>query len=297
MTPLTFSSQCRRNFIAIVTAFLLTSLSAVSAYACPAINGIVDFNCDGVVKIFFVGDSFVYGFGDTINKNKGGYVTRLAKALPNVSVERYGVQGLRAVTLVKTATDTFSAAKPYPEFRKSLDEADIIILDIGRNDRWLRGAPSKTYRDLERITTIITNGVKSDTGFAPLIVKSVLMLPNRGSQGPWVSDLNTLILGKSTDALPGDLRFDLVSKKLIGSDQIHPTSAGYTAIAKTFMDYRLKLKRHCVADQLDSDNDGIPDIYETNKFFTNPFSADTDGDLKSDSAEIFTLHTNPLVAD
>jgi lysophospholipase L1-like esterase len=64
-----------------------------------------------------------------------------------------------------------------------------------------------------------------------------LLLPNRGSQGPWVKELNEIILESHTTAHPADLRFDQVSKRLLSPDSIHPTSKGYAAISKVFISY------------------------------------------------------------
>jgi lysophospholipase L1-like esterase len=283
-----------RIVLALITlALFITN----NAFACPGKNGILDYNCDGVVKIFFIGDSFVFGFGDTVNDNKGGYVKRLKKSLSKVTVESYGVQGLRAVKLLPIVLDTFKVKDPYPAFRKSLNEADAIILDVGRNDRWLMGEPSATYNILNRITKQIARGVLKDTGYEPMVIKAVLMLPNRGSQGPWVKLLNEIILAKSTNRFPSDLRFDLVSKRLIGKDQIHPTPLGYTTIAKAFRSYIPDLTKHFKARRPDTDLDGISDLLETKKFLTDPNISDTDSDGKSDTDEIFTTLTNPLVAD
>ena len=45
--------------------FLITFLFSVNAFACPAVRGVPDFNCDGELNIVALGDSLVYGTGDT----------------------------------------------------------------------------------------------------------------------------------------------------------------------------------------------------------------------------------------
>jgi hypothetical protein len=113
-----------------------------------------------------------------------------------------------------------------------------------------------------------------------------------------VKELNTIILRGNSVNTPNDLRFDLISKRLLSSDQIHPTSAGYAALAKTFISYLTrKLPAKVRAFQVDSDGDLIADVVETFKFGTSTTLADTDSDGKSDYEELFTLLTNPLVAD
>ena len=47
---------------------------------------------------------------------------------------------------------------------------------------------------------------------------------------------------------------------------------------------------------LDSDGDGLPDVYEI-LFGTDPFNPDTDGDGLTDWEEIYLTHTDPLVYD
>src|SRR5690606_39037339 len=102
-----------------------------------------------------------------------------------------------------------------------------VVLDLGRNDRWLFGPPIETFRNLKRAVTQIKKYTKDSAGLSPLIVTAVMMLPNRGSQGPWVKELNGYILRSNTLQDPSDLRFDLVSKRLLSKDQIHPTPQGY----------------------------------------------------------------------
>ena len=54
-------------------------LPAVSQ--CPSIQGYIDWNCDGQLKITGLGDSIVSGKGDTDNGEKGGYLLRLGRML------------------------------------------------------------------------------------------------------------------------------------------------------------------------------------------------------------------------
>jgi hypothetical protein len=102
-----------------------------------------------------------------------------------------------------------------------------VVLDLGRNDRWLFGLPSEALKNLKTIRQLIQGSIKKRTGVAPVVVIAVLMLPNRGAQGPWVKELNGLIFKSHKVSSPANLRFDLVSKRLIGADQIHPTFEAY----------------------------------------------------------------------
>lgn len=271
--------------------------SSSQAWSCPKISGIPDFNCDGEIVVSVIGDSLVYGTGDTKNNGKGGYVLRAAKKLPNVTFDNLGIAGLHTATLASIINKAFSSSK-FSNFKKSLLKADYVILDLGRNDRWDFGEPATTLARLKAIRTSIRKKVASEGNVTPYVVLSVLMLPNRGSQGPWVKVLDKLILDSDSNANPADLRFDLVSKRLLSTDQIHPTSKGYDALSRQFTKYLTNVMTDRVLLQRkDEDDDGIFDTFETSKFGTDSTKKDTDGDGKSDGFEVFTSETNPLVAD
>ncbi len=50
-------------------------------------------------------------------------------------------------------------------------------------------------------------------------------------------------------------------------------------------------------DETDTDNDGLPDVYELNYFNTDPNKADTDGDELPDGYEVMNLGTDPAKTD
>lgn len=280
-------------------ALFCASLIAIRpAAACPKVDGYPDFNCDQAVNITILGDSLGSGFGDTKNGNKGGYVLRTARKFPDINFDNQSKAGQRTFELLGAVTRAFQGKSQEKTLRQSLLRADVVFLDLGRNDRWLFGTPEATYRNLKRISSLIKKKVAAQTGVAPLVVTSVLMLPNRGSQGPWVKALNAIILRSNSRSAPADLRFDLVSKRLLGTDQIHPTTEGYNALGKTFIAYIQKtLPKKIAALRPDTDKDGIYDLFETSVFGTDPKNPDSDGDGKSDGEEIFSLGTNALLPD
>lgn len=199
----------------------------------------VDHNCDGQQKIAVLGDSFVFGVGDSKIKTLNGYIGRTQKLTPKIRIDGFGEQGQRTAQLLQKLRDTFSTNNES-KLLTSLLEADAIFLDLGRNDRWLFGTPADALKNLQIIRNLLRTEIKQRTGVTPLVVLAVLMLPNRGAQGPWVKELNKLILKSNSPDNPANLRFDLVSKRLIGADQIHPTSRGYVEISKVFKKYLTK---------------------------------------------------------
>lgn len=268
-----------------------------SALSCPLISKIPDFNCDGEISISVIGDSLVYGTGDTKNNGKGGYVFRASKKLPNIEIENLGIPGLHSSTLASIIAKAFKD-EDYENFKTSLLKADYVVFDLGRNDRWDFGEPAATLARLKSIRSSIRKKVAGAGKTPPLVVIAVLMLPNRGSQGPWVKMLDKLILDSDSNNNPANLRFDLVSKRLLSSDQIHPTSKGYDALSRQFTKYLTNiLPSRALLQRKDEDDDGIFDTFEISKFGTDTTKSDTDGDGKSDGYEVFTSETNPLVVD
>ena len=274
-------------------SFLCFLLSASVASACPTVGKLADFNCDGQARVVVVGDSLGFGFGDTKNGNRGGYVLRATRKLPGILITNLSVAGLRTRELLRNLDATFRQPDGSEE-KEALREADVVVLDVGRNDRWLFGTPLAAYRNLKKAAALIRRKTARDGGSA-LVVQSVLMLPNRGAQGPWVKELNALILKGNTLASPADLRFDLVSKRLLSSDQIHPTSKGYDALSKVFVTYLTKsILAKVKRLRPDGDKDGVFDLFEPNRFGTDPNVNDSDGDGFSDGDELFILNSNPL---
>lgn len=224
----------KRYALALFSSLVLLPISLHAA--CPSVATLPDVNCDGSATIVVLGDSLVAGIGDATNENQGGYVLRTQEKFPDARIIGHGVPGLRTTTLLKRLRDAF-AGKKYPTLAADLLDADLVVLDLGRNDRWFFGPPATTLRNLQRIRSLLHEQVDAARGRSPVVVQPVLMLPNRGSQGPWVKELNDLILKAHTAEYPCDLRFDLVSKRLLAPDNIHPTSKGYAALAQTFTKY------------------------------------------------------------
>jgi hypothetical protein len=101
-----------------------------------------------------------------------------------------------------------------------------------------------------------------------------------------MKELDALILKSHSAEAPADLRFDLVSKRLLSADQIHPTSKGYQALADVFVKYILRqYAQHAAALRVDNDKDGLYDIFEATRFGTDPTNPDTDNDGILDGAE------------
>lgn len=266
-----------KNLYLPLIALATFSIVSSECHACPAVAGLPDVNCDGAARVAIVGDSVVYGVGDTVNRGRGGYVLRAAQKFPGATFDNLGTPGEQALRLVGVIEKSF-AGTGDSSFAASLTKADIVILDIGRNDWWKFRPANATWRNLKRVRELIQSEVKKVTGHKPLVITAQIMGANRTGQGTWVAELNTIIATNSKPLNPGDLKFNTVSKKLL-LDRVHPGPVGYTRIAKILSDYLTKtLPKHVAIFRADADNDGLYDEYEAEKFGTSPTDPDSDDD-------------------
>ena len=228
----------KQLLVAIALAFSPAACFAEDVVLCPDIRGIADLNCDGKLQITFVGDSIVTGFGDTENKNRGGYVLRLQQKFPDVTFKSVAANGLKTGGLIELLTRAFDSTEA-PVTLANLKESDVVILDMGRNDRLVPKPVRDTYKALQLAGSKIRRGVKRFSGFEPLVVTSVMMIPGRPYIAPFVRKLNAIILESNSPDHPSDLRFDRVKSSFLSNDKLHPSSKGYEALSKVAEKYLL----------------------------------------------------------
>ena len=273
-----------KRLVSIISSLSVVWIFASQAVACPRVAGLPDLNCDGEAKVLILGDSLVYGIGDAANGNKGGYVLRTALKFPGATFLNYGVGGRRVSRTIGDLETAF-AGTGDSKLAEDLTNADVVFFDFGRNDWWERKPALATWRNLKRCREIIQTNVEKTTGHTPLVITAQMALANRTGQGTWVVELNTLLAQKSSSSAPADLRFNTLSKKLLG-DQVHPISKGYLTLAKIFSQYlTISLAKHAATFRKDLDSDGLYDEYERERFGTDPTLADTDGDGIRDGDE------------
>lgn len=253
------------------------------AYAWPYSYKLLDLNGDCEVVGVVVGDSFSAGVGD--NPGDGGFVMRAARLLPRIELVRMGSPGLETSDLLQKIEKELKSNSATP-FKRALEKADFVVLDLGRNDRWNFGEPEESARNMWRIQKALRKKISQLSGVPPVIITSILMLPNRGSQGPWVTKFNEIIASHNSSLFPADLRFDVVSKRLTGSDQLHPTPEGHAALAEVLVDYfRKTLPSYLHAAFVDADHDWLYDSIEAKRWGTSPTIFDSDDDGVGDGVE------------
>lgn len=286
-----------RNLTLIALTLLLLPILSL---ACPRIGGFVDFDCNQKLKLAFIGDSIVYGVRDTDNAGAGGYVLRLSKLFPNAQFTNLGVPGFSTQEMIRKLKDGFSSAQSN-EVKRKLQDVDIIIIDIGRNDYWEKVRSEYTMANIRRIVTTLNQWFDSNRKLRPYILVSTLLPINNVSrhfQAPFIKALNERIIHSSRlNQINVLFRADTLPSSIVSHDGLHPSSAGYTVIAK-YMQPLLKFLLTTTLRGLrpDTDRDGVYDIAEAWLFKTNPKDFDTDNDTFSDGYELFTSRTSPKKA-
>lgn len=278
------------NFRRVVLGFTIAFVWGIPfSHACPLVSGLPDANCDGKIVVAVLGDSLVAGIGDSIHNNKGGYVIRAAEHFPGATFYNLGEGGATATDLIFDLERAFSG-RGHRRLRTAVTTADLIVVDVGRNDQWRFKTPLATRRNLKRVHDIIQGNVKTLTGHDPLVVTALLMIPKRLRQAPWIGELNGLLRSSNRKNAPTDLRFDTVPKKYLSEDRIHPTSQGYAKLASVFISYlTVTFPSHVRDIRPDRDHDGLYDEFESERYGTLPTRADTDGDGTRDGDD-----TDPL---
>lgn len=211
-------------------------LISVSAAACPPIGGLVDVNCDGRLKIAVTGDSIVAGVRDTARPKGGGYVARLGESLPFASVQNIGVPGIFSKKLLRSFKKLLPKVPPGAIRRRSA-MADIFIIDVGRNDYWMREPPAMTVRNIRRLVRYLREELVALDGSPPVVLVAMLTPTTRGYQQWFIASVNALLTRYRSGTLPAYLRFDRIDPALISFDGIHPTSRGYAAMTRIALRY------------------------------------------------------------
>ncbi len=280
----------KRFKVSLLTALLLVFVPFSTA-ACPLIDGMVDFNCDGQIRIGITGDSIVKGVGD----EKGlGYPGRLAKKILSAAFENIGVSGTTPRRLRRLFIRNLPKGKVTTE--KSSD-LDYLIIEVGTNSYWDEEPASLTVRDIKRLKKTLEEKLEEMFSVAPLIFVSTLPPVRRDYQQPFIDQVNQLLL-KKKKKLNVRIRFDKLPVNIISDDNLHPNAKGYARITKIVKRKVLKLfPKKASSLRSDLDNDNLYDEVEPARFGTDPTLTDTDGDSVSDGDEIFVFETDPLTAN
>lgn len=279
------------------TILFTFSFFAAPAYACPLIGGLVDYNCDGKHQISIAGDSIVFGTGDTLNNNRGGYVLRLKQGFKTSQVYGFGYPGITTANLLSYYKRLF-LKKPKGVEATQLGRSDIVILDVGRNDYFNRNSSTLTATTIKRLTSFLSSELEKRFGSSPLFVTTILPLTRREIDLGFIQQVNMVLLKIRGRNLPAFLRFDKLNTALLSSDGLHPTSAGYNVLANIAAEYITgEAQVRSKAQRKDVDQDGIYDLFEKTKFKTSPKKPDTDDDGLKDGEEVFTYETDAVDAD
>ena len=271
-----------------------TLLFPYVVHACPEVQGLIDYNCDGKVKIVVTGDSEVRGVGDERNGGSGGYVLRLKRNFPGAIIKQVGKPGYTASRLLTHLKQEFLRGG---RDARTLRQSDVIIIDIGRNGYFRDESPSLVARDIRRISDLLKSSVRKNKVKAFVVTATMFPTP-RAFQAPYVREINDNLLAMNSPAFPVLLRLNRLPTSIISSDGIHPNSRGYNRVGRKVRRFLSnKLKNTLLQSRPDTDGDDIYDPFEQRLFSTDPDNPDTDGDGLTDGEEVFLTKTDPTVFD
>jgi hypothetical protein len=98
-----------KHIVTLLSCSVISLLPSLTE-ACPKVGGLPDLNCNGEAKVVVLGDSLVYGIGDTDNGNKGGYVARAARKFPKATFVNQGLGGRRVTRTIDDLEAAFAGA-------------------------------------------------------------------------------------------------------------------------------------------------------------------------------------------
>ena len=265
----------------------------LTAVACPNVGRFIDYNCDEALRITITGDSIVRGVGDIIYRGEGGYAYRLKEHLPEAKIMNLGFPGIKSSFLYRAYVKAFETKRG--DIYKRTRNLDVIIIDVGRNDYWLRYTPAKTVRSIQRLVALLKKELTVD-GVTPYILVAKMVHSARSYQQPFIDAVN---LGIERLADSGKIQTYLDFSTLrapILPDGIHPNHDGYIMMARYVNRWFVRTSEAFFrANRPDTDSDGIYDLFEDgHKFTCDSHDVDTDHDGHIDGEEVFSLRTNPL---
>lgn len=276
--------------------FFAVCAIAGTASACPTIDGLVDFNCDGEIKIAATGDSIVRGTGDKEgNFDNAGWVYDLRSIFPDARITNVGVPGVTSQSLRRLFIKNLVPGNiTYREMR----DADYVIIEVGTNEYWEFAPISRTITGIRRLRDTLRSFYE-DTLHDPLPMFVIATPPQskRSFQNPFLLKLAEALL-QEKQSLNVKILFHKLGTSIISSDLLHPSKKGYDRMAQYVANVlRTKVTSQASALRPDLDADGIYDEFESSKFGSDPLLSDTDGDGISDGDEVFELATNPSSQD
>lgn len=264
------------------------------AVACPEIGPFLDYNCDGKSKTVFTGDSIVYGRGDVLHHNSGGFVLRLEERHPETNMVNLGVPGITSLRLLQGFKRNLRKKETGTTKIKSR-AADSFLILVGVNDWWDDIPPGMVVRNIKRLVKFLRTELDGPRD-APFIAVSTLLPTTRHGQDNYVAEVNRLLLKyRSAKKLPVYIRSDALQTRYLDETGLHPSPAGHDRMADIMESFLIGREPELMKKQRpDLDSDGVYDRYERSKFGTDPHRADTDSDGRLDGEEIFIIGSDPL---
>lgn len=283
-----------RFLSSVVHLFVLIFSFCSSSAACPLIDGLVDINCDGVLKISATGDSIVRGTGDKDgNSNNAGWVFDLQQYFPTARIPNVGVPGTTSQELRRLFLRHLI---PGDVTYKEMNGADYVLIEVGTNDYWNKKPVDVTVQGIKRLIDTLRDFYLENLQIPePIFVVATVPQSKRSFQNPFLLSLDKALL-KKKESLNVRILFHTLGTGIISKDLLHPSPKGYTKMAEVVAGVlRGVIQTQAQSIRPDLDQDGIYDLFEA-VYGTSPLLIDSDGDGFSDGDEVFSRFSDPLDA-
>lgn len=176
-----------------------------------------------IPKIVVTGDSIASGYGDIV---KGGYVTRTQYKMPRYKFINHGIPSITSYKLYNIYNNEFNS-NTTSKLKRNIRNANIIFIDVGRNDYWVKLNSINTVNTLLALKKLFKKHSK-----AKVYITCLLPVARNVIQEKYVKEVNLQI------CLPKSLRFDTMPRNYLNLYGVHPTAEGYSYLSgmlKTFI--------------------------------------------------------------
>ena len=202
-------------------------------------SGKIPFFSKKKTKVVFLGDSIVTGLGD--EERKGGFVGRIAGVFPNLQIENLGVPGANSHQYGAFIRG-FLSATPDSTVKRTMTNADIVVIALGRNDYREKRKNSESVYRIEKLRTYLDawyGKIASHSNARackPIIIGANVFISNDVQQRIWMDAENRALSRYPWIKIP----FNHLSPRLLNTRNNHPTSGGYKVLA-TIVAEQLKI--------------------------------------------------------
>jgi len=106
------------------------------------------------------------------------------------------VPGITTSVLLRSFRSRLSTTKSNIT-KEKIFGADVVIIDVGRNDYWKHADANATVRNIARLASYFGHIIELANGHRPLLVVATLLPTTRLYQRPFIDSVNLKLIARS----------------------------------------------------------------------------------------------------